>query len=101
MQRILPKKRNKSQYADTVTANITLYAKWTENIITVHFDENKMKGWKPSKPVSHGDTVYENDELYFETTPSPSKTVDKWANNGTETSEKHPCFVYRVRAEDV
>ena len=87
---------------DTVTADITLFAKWK---ITIQFDPSKMTCWNngTNTTVNAGDTVYENDELSFQAINlSAEQTVDKWKVNDTEKKqETQPSFGYRVRAEDV
>lgn len=85
---------------DTVTSDMTLYAQWTT---IIHFNANKMTCWKYNDhtPVNPGETVYENDRLVFEVTPSAGKTVDKWTVNGVEKPyATHPWFSYIVQAED-
>lgn len=87
---------------DTVTADITLYAKWQSSPITIRFNPSKMTCKKNGNPVSNNDTVYENDELYFSATPSHGQTVDKWTVNNTEkTDETGASFWYLVQTTDV
>ena len=88
---------------DTVTADITLYAKWQSSPITIRFNPSKMTCEKNGNPVSNNDTVYENDMLFFEAPrPSSGQTVDKWTVNSTERAhETNRRFQYRVETADV
>ena len=87
---------------DTVTADIILYAKWK---ITIQFDPSKMKCIKDGgHTINTGDIVYENDQLYFESTPPKGKIVEKWTVNGSEppaSSVNLWGFNYTVKAENV
>ena len=87
---------------DTVTADITLFAKWK---ITIQFDASKMKCIKDGgHTINTGDIVYENDQLYFESTPPKGKIVEKWTVNGSEppaSSVNLWGFNYTVKAENV
>ena len=85
---------------DTVTADITLYAKWQSSPITIRFNPSKMRCRKNDNPVSNNDTVYENDGLYFGSTLPSGQTVDKWMVNNTERAHG-PSFWYQVQTADV
>jgi multidomain protein with s-layer homology region, glug motif, ig motif, i-set domain len=92
---------------DTVTADITLYAKWqttSTTSITIHFDPYKMRCFKRPgfSPVYNNDTVYKGDLLQFEATPQSGQLLNKWTVNGVEqgyaTNER---FQYSVHPWDV
>ena len=92
---------------DTVTADITLYAKWqttSTTSITIHFDPYKMRCFKQPgfSPVYNNDTVYKGDLLQFEATPQSGQLLNKWTVNGVEqgyaTNER---FQYSVHPWDV
>ena len=82
---------------DTVTTATTLYAQWKT---TIQFDVSKMTCWKNGRPLN-GAAVYENDRLYFESTPPKGKTVEKWKLNDVETNTTDAQFYYTVQAKDV
>ena len=92
---------------DTVTADITLYAKWqttSTTSITIRFNPYKMRCFKQPgfSPVYNNGTVYEGDYLQFEATPQSGQLLNKWTVNGVEqehaTNER---FQYIVRRWDV
>ena len=71
---------------DTVTADITLYAKWK---ITIQFDASKIKCWRnvddaglTGTLVTDGGTVYEGDSLLLIAQPTAGKMADSWTVNG-------------------
>ena len=91
---------------DTVTADITLYAKWISEgtPITIQFESSKMTCWnrRTNTTVNTGSKVFEHDELFFEATLSAGQMVDKWKVNGVEKEhETRPWFGYIVQADDV
>ena len=71
----------------------------------IHFEPSKMKcrNQRTDTFVNTGDTVYENDQLYFFiTTPPTGQTIDKWQVNTVEQEhETHPWFHYTIRADDI
>ena len=90
---------------DTVTADITLYAKWISEgtPITIQFESSKMTCWnrRTNTTVNTGSKVFEHDELFFEATLSAGQMVDKWKVNGVEKEyETRPWFGYTVQTAD-
>ncbi|QUY19080.1 InlB B-repeat-containing protein [Treponema vincentii] len=79
---------------DTVTAEITLYAQWK---ITIQFAPSKMTCRKNGGgDINPGDTVHENDELFFTATLSTGQTVDKWTVNDVDQGgQSSPFFITR------
>ncbi|WP_230974427.1 InlB B-repeat-containing protein [Treponema vincentii] len=84
---------------DTVTAEITLYAQWK---ITIQFAPSKMTCRKNGGgDINPGDTVHENDELFFTATLSTGQTVDKWTVNDVDQGgQSSPSFHYKVKTAD-
>ena len=84
---------------DTVTAEITLYAQWK---ITIQFAPSKMTCRKNGGgDINPGDTVHENDELFFTATLSTGQTVDKWTVNDVDQGgQSSPSFYYKVKTAD-
>ena len=89
----------------TVTANSSVTVMFAENTaqqVTIRFNPAKMTCEKNGNPVTDNDTVYENDELYFEATLPPGQTVDKWTVNGVENEyATESSFWYKVQTADV
>ena len=89
----------------TVTANSSVTVMFAENTaqqVTIRFNPAKMTCEKNGNPVTDNDTVYENDELYFEATLPPGQTVDKWTVNGVEKEyATESSFEYKVQTADV
>ena len=92
---------------DTVTADITLYAKWqttSTTSITIHFDRRKMICWKPGgtlgSEIHPGTQVQEGDALEFIATPSTGQQVDAWKIGTKEQPLTGQRFYYIVKAQD-
>ena len=89
---------------DTVTADITLYAKWQTTSIIIHFDYRKMRCFKQPgfSPVYNNATVYKGDLLQFEATPQSGQLLNKWTVNGVEQGyATNKRFQYYVQPWDV
>ena len=90
---------------DTVTADITLFAKWK---ITIQFDASKITCWRnvdgsglTGTLVADGGTVYEHDNLMCIAKLPAGKMVDSWTVNGTDRLMKlGNSGFYRVDKED-
>lgn len=51
--------------------------------------------------INPGDTVHENDELFFTATLSTGQTVDKWTVNDVDQGgQSSPSFHYKVKTAD-
>ena len=91
---------------DTVTADITLYAKWQTTSIIIHFDYRKMRCGKPGGAPGHelqippGTRVQEGDTLLFTATPPTGQEVDAWKIGTKELPVTGRWFRYTVRAQD-
>ncbi|WP_276324599.1 InlB B-repeat-containing protein [Treponema medium] len=88
---------------DTVTADITLFAKWK---ITIQFDASKITCWRnvddsglTGTSVADGGTVYENDVLILIALPSAGKRVDSWTINGNSQGDEQGNF-YRYMVKE-
>ena len=93
---------------DTVTADITLYAKWqttSTTSITIRFDPYKMRCWKPDgeslgTAIHPGTRVQEGDTLDFNATPPTGQLVDTWKIGTKELPVPVKWFRYTVKAQD-
>ena len=90
---------------DTVTADITLYAKWQTTSINIRFDHSKMWCWKPDgeslgTAIHPGARVQEGDKLLFNATPPTGQLVDTWKIGTKELPVPVKWFRYTVKAQD-
>ena len=88
---------------DTVTADITLYAKWK---ITIQFDASKITCWRnvdgsglTGTLVADGGTVYEGDSLLLIAQPTAGKMADSWTVNGISQGDEQGNF-YRYMVKE-
>lgn len=93
---------------DTVTADITLYAKWqttSTTSITIRFNPYKMRCWKPDggslgTAIHPGTRVQEGDTLDFMATPPTGQLVDTWKIGTKELPVPAKRLRYTVKAQD-
>ena len=88
---------------DTVTADITLFAKWK---ITIQFDASKITCWRNADGsgltgtlVADGGTVYEGDSLLLIAQPTAGKMADSWTVNGISQGDEQGNF-YRYMVKE-
>ena len=90
---------------DTVTADITVYAKWQTTSIIIAFNSYKMRCWKPDggslgTAIHPGTRVQEGDTLNFMATPPIGQLVDAWKIGTKELPVPVKWFRYIVKAQD-